>query len=142
MEGEKSKKKLVEVSPGSEVVIDFMLGRKCRANVHLRSLCSACTVAFKVQTSSPGRFLVNPPSGIIPPLSVVTFQIILKPQQQLPPTYPRSLSDRFLVRAMEYGRSESTDAESINSWLSSRPPGTTQVIAASKGSHPASTRLN
>ncbi|KAK4798541.1 hypothetical protein SAY86_030867 [Trapa natans] len=128
MEGDKSKKKLVEVTPGSEVVIDFVLSRKCRANVQLRSLCPASTVAFKVQTSSPDRFLVNPPIGTISPLSAITFQIILKPQHQLPPTYPRSLSDRFLVRTAALDQSDSTAPESINSWLSSRPPGTTQDI--------------
>ncbi|PKI46698.1 uncharacterized protein LOC116188358 [Punica granatum] len=128
MEGEKSKKKLVEVSPELEVVIDFVLAQKCRANVRLRSICSTSAVAFKVQTSSPDRFLVNPPSGVIPPLSSVTFQIILKPQPQLPPTYPRSPSDRFLIRVAVFGQADSIMAESINSWLSSQPPGTTQDI--------------
>lgn len=89
--------KLVEVS-SQEVRINFVLGCKCRANVRLKSLSPTMAVAFKVQTSSPHKFLVNPPCGLIPPLSHVTFQVILKPQSTLPPSFPRSPSDRFLIK--------------------------------------------
>ncbi|XP_058207300.1 protein VAPYRIN-like [Rhododendron vialii] len=89
--------RLVEASE-QEVKIDFVLGTKCRANVRLRSLVATAPVAFKVQTSSPNKFLVNPPSGLIQPLSHATFQVVLKPQSQLPATFPRSPFDRFLVR--------------------------------------------
>ncbi|KAK6932982.1 Ankyrin repeat [Dillenia turbinata] len=89
--------KLVEVSD-QEVRIDFILGTKCRANVRLRSLCASSPVSFKVQTSSPDKFLVNPPSGLIQPLSYAVFQVILKPQSQLPSSFPRSPSDRFLIK--------------------------------------------
>ncbi|KAH7854376.1 hypothetical protein Vadar_013090 [Vaccinium darrowii] len=89
--------RLVEASE-QEVKIDFVLGSKCRANVRLKSLSATTPVAFKVQTSSPNKFLVNPPSGLIQPLSYATFQVVLKPQSQLPATFPRSPSDRFLVK--------------------------------------------
>ncbi|GFS33566.1 hypothetical protein Acr_00g0029330 [Actinidia rufa] len=116
--------KLAEVSE-PEVRIDFVLGSKCRANVRLRSLSGTSPVAFKVQTSSPHKFLVNPPSGLIEPLSYATFQVILKPQSQLPQTFPRSPSDRFLVKtalAPEFSTNspESTHPESINSWFNHR----------------------
>ncbi|CAL5366378.1 unnamed protein product [Camellia sinensis] len=111
--------RLVEVSD-QEVRIDFVLGCKCRANVRLRSLSPTTPIAFKVQTSSPHKFLVNPPSGLIPPLSYSTFQIVLKPQSQLPPTFPRSPSDRFLVKtALAPELSESTHPDFINSWFNS-----------------------
>uniref|UniRef100_A0A7N2R9X5 MSP domain-containing protein n=2 Tax=Quercus lobata TaxID=97700 RepID=A0A7N2R9X5_QUELO len=121
--------RLVEVLE-QEVRIDFALNCKCRANVRLRSLCATTPIAFKVQTSSPNKFLVNPPSGLVPPLSYATFQIILKPQTQFPPTFPRSPSDRFLVKASEFttNPSESTHPDSINSWFSSRPHGSTQDL--------------
>nr|XP_011469939.1 PREDICTED: serine/threonine-protein phosphatase 6 regulatory ankyrin repeat subunit B-like isoform X2 [Fragaria vesca subsp. vesca] len=90
--------KLVQVSE-QEVRIDFALNQKCRANVTLTSLISTCPVAFKVQTSSPHKFLVKPPTGVIPPSSSATFQVILKPQPHLPPSFPRSPSDRFLIKA-------------------------------------------
>ncbi|XAR65967.1 hypothetical protein NMG60_11011990 [Bertholletia excelsa] len=116
--------RLVELSE-QEVRIDFVVGCKCRANVRLRSLCSSSPVAFKVRTSSPHKFLVNPPSGLIPPLSHVTFQVILKPQSQVPSAFPRSPSDRFLVKtalAPDLSRNspESTHPEFINSWFSSQ----------------------
>lgn len=117
--------KIVSVSV-SEVVIEFALNCKCRANVVLTSLCATAGVAFKVQTSSPTKFLVNPPSGIIPPLSNITFQIVLKPQTQLPADYPRSPHDRFLVRAAKL-TSSLQPHQSIASWLSSQTLGTTQV---------------
>ncbi|XP_004235236.1 protein VAPYRIN [Solanum lycopersicum] len=118
--------KLVEVSE-PEIGIDFALGCKCRATVNLRSLSAAYPIAFKVQTSSPHKFLVNPPSGLISPLSSTSFQVILKPQPQIPPTFPRSPSDRFLVRtaiASELelklnSSSESTRSEIVNSWFKS-----------------------
>ncbi|VVA18433.1 PREDICTED: ankyrin-3 [Prunus dulcis] len=109
-------KKLVQVSE-QEVLIDFALNCKCRANVRLTSLCATAPVAFKVQTSSPHKFLVKPPTGLIPPLCHLTFQVILKPQAQLPPTFPRSPSDRFLIRTSEFTRD--SESESINQWFSS-----------------------
>lgn len=118
--------KLVEVSE-QEVRIDFSLGCKCRATVHLRSLSSTSLTAFKIQTSSPHKFLVNPPTGLIPPLSHTTFQVILKPQSQLPSTFPRSSpSDKFLIRTalapqLNLLTSESTQSELLNSWFNSLP---------------------
>ncbi|KAL2317100.1 hypothetical protein Fmac_030976 [Flemingia macrophylla] len=118
---------LVEVCEPSEVRIEFALNTKCRATVRLRSLTATTSVAFKIQTSSPRKFLVNPPSGLIPPSSFATFQVILKPQSHLPRSYPRSPSDRFLIKTAEFVANSSgpspTHPESINSWFASRPYG-------------------
>lgn len=113
-----------------EVRLDFALNCKCRANVHLRSLCATTPIAFKVQTSSPSKFLVNPPCGLIPPLSYATFQIILKPQTRLPPTFPRSPSDRFLIKTAKFISSslKPTRQDSINSWFSTIPDVSTQDL--------------
>nr|GMD00514.1 serine/threonine-protein phosphatase 6 regulatory ankyrin repeat subunit B-like [Ipomoea batatas] len=118
--------KLVEVVD-QEIRIDFALGSKCRATVTLRSLTAAAPVAYKVQTSSPHKFLVNPPSGLVPPLRSATFQVILKPQYELPATFPRSPSDRFLIRTalasdIDSG-TESTQSEFIHSWFNKTPNG-------------------
>ncbi|KAF7830919.1 serine/threonine-protein phosphatase 6 regulatory ankyrin repeat subunit B-like [Senna tora] len=115
--------RLVEVCE-PEIRIDFALNCKCRATVRLRSLCATSPVAFKIQTSSPNKFLVNPPCGLISPSSSATFQVILKPQSQLPPTYPRSPSDRFLIKTAEFlpnssAAASSTRPDSINSWFAS-----------------------
>lgn len=113
--------KLVEVSE-AEIRIDFALGCKCRATVNLRSLTAAYPIAFKVQTSSPHKFLVNPPSGLISPLSSTSFQVILKPQPQIPSTFPRSPSDRFLIRttiASQLELNSSTQSEIVNSCFKS-----------------------
>ncbi|CAI8586337.1 unnamed protein product [Vicia faba] len=117
--------KLVEVCEPAEVRIEFTLNSKCRATVQLKSLHSTTPIAFKIQTSSPNKFLVNPPSGLIPPLSISTFQVILKPQPNLPPSYPRSPTDRFLIKTAEFASnsSDSTHPDSINSWFASRPYG-------------------
>ncbi|KAK7320580.1 hypothetical protein VNO77_30196 [Canavalia gladiata] len=118
---------LVEVCEPAEVRIEFALNCKCRATVRLRSLSATAQVAFKIQTSSPNKFLVNPPSGLISPLSLATFQVILKPQSNLPRSYPRSPSDRFLIKTAEYipnsSSSAATHPHSINSWFASRPYG-------------------
>ncbi|KAJ6982891.1 uncharacterized protein [Populus alba] len=119
--------RLVELSD-TEVRIDFLLNSKCRATVRLRSLCATAPVAFKIQTSSPHKFLVNPPSGLISPLSFATFQIILRPQNQLPPAFPRSPSDRFLIKTAPFASNSpcSTHPDSLASWFSSLPLGSTQ----------------
>ncbi|KAL8192918.1 hypothetical protein R6Q57_027366 [Mikania cordata] len=104
--------KLVQVSD-QVVPIEFVLGTKCRATVRLRSLSSTASIAFKVQTSSPHKFLVNPPTGLIPPLTQTTFQIILKPQPQIPSSFPRSTDDRFLIRTVRVG---SAHPGTITSW--------------------------
>ncbi|KAK9126728.1 hypothetical protein Scep_015574 [Stephania cephalantha] len=104
-----------------EVRINFELECKCRATVRLRSLSSTTAVAFKVQTSSPHKFLVNPPTGLIPPLSQATFQVILKPQTHLPTSFPRSPSDRFLVKTAPVADPISIHPDWINSWFSSNP---------------------
>ncbi|KAJ8528420.1 hypothetical protein K7X08_022112 [Anisodus acutangulus] len=117
---------LVEVSE-TEIRIVFALGCKCRATVNIRSLTAASPIAFKVQTSSPHKFLVNPPSGLISPLSSTTFQVILKQQSQIPSTFPRSPSDRFLIRTARVpelklelnSSSESNRSEIVTSWFSS-----------------------
>ena len=108
--------------PDHEVRIDFALACKCRANVHLTSLSATTPIAFKVQTSSPQKFLVSPPMGVLPPLSSVAFQVILKPQSQPPSTFLRSPEDWFLIKtalAPEFS-SQSTHPNSINSWFASR----------------------
>ncbi|XP_015877441.4 protein VAPYRIN-like [Ziziphus jujuba] len=114
--------KLVELSE-QEVRIDFTLNCKCRANVRLRSLTATTPIAFKVQTSSPEKFMVNPPTGLISPLSYATFQVILKPQNHFPTTYPRSPSDNFLVKTSRFfpDSSDSTRPFSITSWFLSIP---------------------
>ncbi|XP_073282331.1 uncharacterized protein [Primulina huaijiensis] len=117
--------KLVELSD-SEIRIDFVLDCKCRTYVQIKSLISAATLAFKVQTSSPHKFLVNPPSGLVAPLSCATFQIVLKPQSHLPPTFPRSPADRFLLKTavapdLNIDSPESTQSEVVNRWFNSGP---------------------
>ncbi|KAI6670175.1 hypothetical protein NL676_005060 [Syzygium grande] len=126
--------KLIDVSV-HEVVIDFALRRKCRANVLLTSLSAASPVAFKVQTSSPHKFLVNPPSGVIPPSSSLTLQIVLRPQAHLPSSFPRSPADRFLIRTAELGPepAEPAGPGSVGSWLSSRPTRDVKVKVAFGG---------
>jgi ankyrin repeat protein len=90
--------KLLEVIE-HEVSIDFKLNAKCRSDLHLRSLHPSLPIFFKIQTSSPDKFHVNPPSGSLPPLSTMTLQIILRPQALPPSTFPRSSTDRFLIRS-------------------------------------------
>ncbi|KAG6519669.1 protein VAPYRIN-like [Zingiber officinale] len=90
--------KLVEVVE-SEVVIEFKPGTKCRSTLHLRSVHPTCVVAFKVQTSSPAKFHVNPPAGVLPPMASAALHVILRPQPHPPTSFPRSPSDRFLIKA-------------------------------------------
>lgn len=88
--------RLLEVEE-EEVVIDFKPDAKCRADLRLRSLHPSLPVAFKVQTSSPLKFLVSPPRGAVPPLSSASLRVVLRPQPHAPPSFPRSRADRFLV---------------------------------------------
>lgn len=118
--------KLVEVAE-QEVLVDFQLGVKCRATVHLKSLDPNAHVAFKVQTSSPHKFLVNPPSGLLPPLAAASFQVILKPQTQLPSPFPRPGSDRFLIKAAPVLQEDLVgNPDFVNAWFSARPRLVTQ----------------
>lgn len=87
---------LLEVAE-EEVVIDFKPNSKCRVDLRLRSLHPSLPVAFKVQTSSPLKFLVSPPRGALQPLSTATIRVVLRPQPHAPPSFPRSRADRFLV---------------------------------------------
>ncbi|KAE8815237.1 protein kinase-like [Hordeum vulgare] len=88
--------KLLEVAE-EEVVVDFKPSSKCRVDLRLRSLHPTLPVAFKVQTSSPLKFLVSPPRGALQPLSSATIRVVLRPQPHEPPSFPRSRADRFLV---------------------------------------------
>ncbi|VAH65564.1 unnamed protein product [Triticum turgidum subsp. durum] len=87
---------LLEVAE-EEVVVDFKPNAKCRVDLRLRSLHPTLPVAFKVQTSSPLKFLVSPPRGALQPLSTATIRVVLRPQPHAPPSFPRSRADRFLV---------------------------------------------
>ncbi|XP_044973073.1 protein VAPYRIN-like [Hordeum vulgare subsp. vulgare] len=87
---------LLEVAE-EEVVVDFKPSSKCRVDLRLRSLHPTLPVAFKVQTSSPLKFLVSPPRGALQPLSSATIRVVLRPQPHAPPSFPRSRADRFLV---------------------------------------------
>ncbi|WOK96677.1 hypothetical protein Cni_G05384 [Canna indica] len=98
MEETAAVEKLLEVAE-SEVVIEFKPGTKCRSTLHLRSLHPTSAVAFKVQTSSPAKFHVNPPAGVLPPLASAALHVILRPQPHPPTSFPRSQSDRFLIKA-------------------------------------------
>ncbi|EEF41481.1 protein VAPYRIN [Ricinus communis] len=117
-------KPLVQVSD-KEVRLNFALNTKCRANITLSSLSSTTLVAFKVQTSSPRKFLVNPPTGFVSPSSSTTVQIILKPQTHLPPTFPRSPADSFLIKTAPFTHNHrpDDDDDSLNCWFSSLPHG-------------------
>ncbi|KAG8651487.1 hypothetical protein MANES_07G133005v8 [Manihot esculenta] len=98
------------------------------SNVRLRSLSATTPIAFKVQTSWPHKFLVNPPTGLIPPSSSTIFQIILRPQTHLPSSFPRSPSDHFLIKTAPFppNSSDLTNPDSLNSWFSSLPLWSTQ----------------
>ncbi|GJV14648.1 reverse transcriptase domain-containing protein [Tanacetum coccineum] len=91
--------KLIEVSD-SAVCIAFVLGTKCRTTIRLRSITANTidTIAFKIQTSSPHKFLVNPPNRLIAPLAQSIIQIILKLQSHIQDSFPRSASGQFLIR--------------------------------------------
>ncbi|XP_057784653.1 protein VAPYRIN-like [Salvia miltiorrhiza] len=120
--------KLVQVSD-QEILIDFSLGCKCRTTIRLKSLISTAPLAFKVQTSSPHKFLVNPPTGLVPPLSSASFQIVLKPQPHLPSSFPRSPSDRFLLKtAAAPDLPDSTHSDLVNHWFASFPPRPTHDV--------------
>eukprot|EP00250_Pteridium_aquilinum_P033279 c5402_g1_i1 orf=1-2583(-) len=80
-----------------EIIIDFELGRKCKTTVHLRNLMHTMPVAFKLQTTSPYKFLVRPSNGYIQPLAECTLEVILKPQQELPPAFPFS-EEKFVLK--------------------------------------------
>ncbi|KAG6395404.1 hypothetical protein SASPL_146049 [Salvia splendens] len=109
--------KLVQLSD-HEILIDFSPNTKCRTTIRLKSLLPSAPIAFKLQTSSPHKFLVNPPTGLVPPLSSASFQIVLKPQSHPPPSFPRSPSDRFLLKISPVPESpESTHPKLANRWL-------------------------
>jgi hypothetical protein len=91
-----SEQPLLEVAE-EEVVIDFKPNSKCRVDLRLRSLHPSLPVAFKVQTSSPLKFLVSPPRGTLQPLSSATIRVVLRPQPHAPQSFPRSRADHFLV---------------------------------------------
>ncbi|CAL1374776.1 unnamed protein product [Linum trigynum] len=111
---------LVEISD-TEVRIEFTLNSKCRANVTMKSLSPTAPIAFKVQTSSPHKFLVSPPTGLIPPLSSTTFRVVLKPQTHYPSSFPRSHSDRILIKTAPYHSDSAADSEFLSQWFSSLP---------------------
>ncbi|KAH6762808.1 hypothetical protein C2S52_020241 [Perilla frutescens var. hirtella] len=124
--------KLLQLSD-HEILIDFALSCKCRTTIRIKSLISTAPLAFKLQTSSPHKFLVNPPSGLVPPLSSAAFQVVLKPQPHLPPTFPRSPSDRFLLKTaaapdLSSDSPESTHSELVNQWFASSPPRPTHDV--------------
>ncbi|KAG9453603.1 hypothetical protein H6P81_006507 [Aristolochia fimbriata] len=110
--------KLVQVTE-QEVQIDFALGCKCRAKIHLKSLSPTTLVAFKVQTSAPHKFLVSPPNGLIAPAASASFQVILKPQSQVPSSFPKSPSDRFLIKAALALDLDGSGDQHLNAWFSS-----------------------
>ncbi|CAA0836627.1 Ankyrin repeat domain-containing protein EMB506-chloroplastic [Striga hermonthica] len=117
--------KLIELSD-HEIRIDFALDCKCRTTIRLKSLIYNAPLAFKVQTSSPNKFLVNPPTGLVPPLSSATFQVVLKPQAHPPSEFPRSPADRFLLRTaaapdLAPDSPESTRPELLSRWFNSDP---------------------
>ncbi|XP_078435600.1 uncharacterized protein LOC144706491 [Wolffia australiana] len=118
--------RIVEVAE-QEVLIDFQPGVKCRATAHIRSVHATAKVVFKVQTSSPHKFLVNPPSGLLPPLAAGSFQIILKPQPHPPAHLPRLGSDRFLVKAAVLDDEIlPAGSDSVAAWFDARPQIPTQ----------------
>ncbi|KAL1535484.1 hypothetical protein AAHA92_28257 [Salvia divinorum] len=113
--------KLVQLSD-HEILIDFSPNTKCRTTIRIKSLLPTAPLAFKLQTSSPHKFLVNPPTGLVPPLSSASFQIVLKPQPHLPPSFPRSPSDRFLLKIspapdLPLDSPESTHPQLANRWF-------------------------
>ncbi|KAI5077748.1 hypothetical protein GOP47_0007572 [Adiantum capillus-veneris] len=80
-----------------EVIFKFELGQKCKSLLHIRNLMHTMPVAFKLQTTSPHKFRVRPPNGYVQPLSELTIDIILKPQQELPPSFPFS-TEKFVLK--------------------------------------------
>ncbi|THU57914.1 hypothetical protein C4D60_Mb03t08590 [Musa balbisiana] len=87
---------LVEIQPQEELRFTFELRKQSFCSVQLVNI-SNDYVAFKVKTTSPKRYCVQPNMGIILPRSTCNFTVTM----QAPKETPRDmqLKDKFLVQS-------------------------------------------
>ncbi|KAK9127357.1 hypothetical protein Syun_016154 [Stephania yunnanensis] len=89
--------------------------RETQVSKQYHCCCFQSTNLLSTQVSS------EPSHRPHPPLSQATFQVILKPQTHLPTSFPRSPSDRFLVKTTPVADPISIHPDWINSRFSSNP---------------------
>mmetsp|Transcript_26145 Transcript_26145/g.54918 ORF Transcript_26145/g.54918 Transcript_26145/m.54918 type:complete len:277 (+) Transcript_26145:342-1172(+) len=85
----------VEVSP-QELTFSLVIGRKAVQYITVRHFGSHTPVTFKVKTTSPRRYVVQPTYGIVHPQSVERVAVTLRAQSRIPPDIA-ACEDRFKV---------------------------------------------
>lgn len=81
------------------VVLNYEIDEKSSATISLQNVMHTMPVAFKVQSSSPSKYTIKPPYGIIAPLGVASVEITILPQAELPDFVPYS-QDKFVVKSV------------------------------------------
>jgi len=71
-------------------------------SLQLRNTSSSMTMAFKVRTTAPKRYMVKPGTGYIPPLSTVEVKVFLNITKDPPKTTEiKSYKDKFQIQEMD-----------------------------------------
>ncbi|URD93695.1 MSP domain containing protein [Musa troglodytarum] len=87
---------LVEIQPQEELKFTFVLRKQSFCSVQLVNI-SNDYVAFKVKTTSPKRYCVQPNMGIILPRSTCNFTVTMQALKETP--RDMQLKDKFLVQS-------------------------------------------
>ncbi|MCO5567323.1 hypothetical protein L7F22_021013 [Adiantum nelumboides] len=90
--------RLVIIEP-KLLIFKCEIGEKSCASFSLRNVMYTMPVAFTVQTSSPTKYIIKPPLGIISPLGSASVEIIAIPLTELPSSVPYC-SDKFVVKSV------------------------------------------
>lgn len=90
--------RLVILDP-PDLTIRFETGKKCVGTLQLRNVMHTMPVGVKIQSSVPKKYVFKPQHAIIGPLGVVSVDIIINPQNELPDSFPRCL-DLFTVESV------------------------------------------
>lgn len=82
-----------------DLVMHFELGSTCSGLVRIRNVMHTMPVAFKVQTTSPNKYLVKPPCGIIAPLATAELEVVMHAMHDFPDHFPLT-KDKFMVKSV------------------------------------------
>ncbi|KAI5061598.1 hypothetical protein GOP47_0024103 [Adiantum capillus-veneris] len=90
--------RLVIIEP-KLLIFKCEIGEKACASFSLRNVMYTMPIAFAVQTSSPTKYIIKPPLGIISPLGTTNVEITAYPLTELPNSLPYC-SDKFVVKSV------------------------------------------
>ncbi|CAM6123912.1 unnamed protein product [Calypogeia fissa] len=95
-------------------------GKKSVGTLQLRNVMHTMPVGVQIDCSASKKYIIRPPHAIIAPLGVVSVNIILNPQFELPDSFDPLCLDKFTVKSVVVPGGYSSRSTVSLDWFTSK----------------------